>query len=71
MLRLYSADGSNADLCRRKIIESGKRMAIPESDGVDELELGDPEVLENGKWNAIGNVALFTEHNILNIATLK
>lgn len=35
VVRLYSADGSNADLCRRKAIEDGKQIVIPESDGAE------------------------------------
>jgi nicotinamidase-related amidase len=41
VIRLYSADGSNVDFCRRKAIESGKQLVIPGSDGaelIDELK---------------------------------
>jgi nicotinamidase-related amidase len=58
VIRLYSADGSNADLCRRKIIESGKRMAIPESDGaelMDELKPS-PAVRLNSNLLLSGNL---------------
>jgi len=40
VLRLYQQDGSNVDLCRKKIIENGKQMVIVGSNGaelVDEL----------------------------------
>ena len=38
VVRLYSADGSNADLCRRRLIEEGAEIARPGADGA---ELGD------------------------------
>jgi nicotinamidase-related amidase len=40
VLRLYQQDGSNVDLCRKKIIENGKQMVIVGSNGaelVDEI----------------------------------
>ena len=46
VVRLYLADGSNADLCRRQAIEEGKGMVVPGSEGaelVDELKPS-PEV---------------------------
>lgn len=33
IVRLYKEDGSNVDLCRRELIESGKRITIPDSEG--------------------------------------
>jgi len=33
IIRLYQSDGSNAELCRREIIESGKRIVCPGSEG--------------------------------------
>lgn len=35
VVRLYLADGSNADLCRRRSIESGKRAIVPGSEGAE------------------------------------
>lgn len=35
VVRLYSADGSNADLCRRTLIEGGAEIARPGSDGAE------------------------------------
>ena len=35
VVRLYLADGSNVDLCRRKSVERGKRMVVPGSDGAE------------------------------------
>lgn len=35
VIRLYLADGSNADLCRRRSIESGKRAVVPGSEGAE------------------------------------
>ena len=34
-IRLYNADGSNVDLCRRQSVENGKRAVIPGTDGAD------------------------------------
>jgi nicotinamidase-related amidase len=51
VVRLYSADGSNADLCRRKAIENGKQIVIPESDGaelMDELKPSSTIKLDSG-----------------------
>ena len=41
VVRLYLPDGSNADLCRRNIIEAGERVVTPSSEGaelVDDLK---------------------------------
>lgn len=35
VVRLYLPDGSNADLCRRKAIESGKQAVVPNSHGAE------------------------------------
>lgn len=35
VVRLYLEDGSNVDLCRRQIIEGGKEIVSPESDGAE------------------------------------
>jgi len=35
LIRLYNADGSNVDLCRRKSIEDGKQVVIPGSGGAE------------------------------------
>jgi nicotinamidase-related amidase len=35
IIRLYHADGSNVDLCRRQAIENGKQVVIPGSDGAE------------------------------------
>jgi nicotinamidase-related amidase len=51
VVRLYSADGSNADLCRRKAIENGKQIVIPESDGaelMDEIKPSSTIKLDSG-----------------------
>ncbi|MES9977817.1 MAG: isochorismatase family cysteine hydrolase [Candidatus Thiodiazotropha sp. 6PLUC5] len=63
VLRLYSADGSNVDLCRRKTIEEGVTIVIPGSDGaelVNELKPDasirlDADELMAGKLQQIGN----------------
>jgi nicotinamidase-related amidase len=38
VIRLYRADGSNVDLCRKKDIENGKEIAIPGSDGAELMD---------------------------------
>ena len=38
MVRLYRADGSNADLCRKKDIELGKQIVLPGSNGAELLD---------------------------------
>jgi nicotinamidase-related amidase len=38
VVRLYLADGTNADLCRREAIESGKAVVIPGSQGSELVE---------------------------------
>src|ERR671934_3108383 len=35
VIRLYHADGSNVDLCRRQAIENGKQVVIAGSDGAE------------------------------------
>ncbi|NPA94071.1 MAG: cysteine hydrolase [Thermodesulfobacteria bacterium] len=61
VVRLYLPDGSNADLCRRGMIESGKKIVTPGSDGaelVDDLKPHqfqlDPDILLAGKFQQIG-----------------
>ncbi len=38
IIRLYHADGSNVDLCRRRAIENGKQIVIPGSDGAELMD---------------------------------
>jgi nicotinamidase-related amidase len=38
VIRLYHRDGSNVDLCRRQIIEEGKQVAAPDSEGAELVE---------------------------------
>jgi nicotinamidase-related amidase len=38
IIRLYHADGSNVDLCRRQAIENGKQVVIPRSDGAELMD---------------------------------
>ena len=35
VVRLYRADGTNVDLCRRRAVESGRRMLVPGSPGAE------------------------------------
>ncbi len=62
LIRLYLADGSNVDLCRRKAIQNGKQIVIPDNDGaelMDELKLSsdiklDFDLLLSGRLQQIG-----------------
>jgi nicotinamidase-related amidase len=38
VLRFYLPDGSNSDLCRRKMIQDGRQIVIPDSYGADLVE---------------------------------
>jgi nicotinamidase-related amidase len=38
VVRLYSEDGSNVDLCRRQDIENGKKIVISGSDGAELMD---------------------------------
>lgn len=38
VIRIYRTDGSNVDLCRRKLIENGKRIVSPDTEGVQIVE---------------------------------
>lgn len=35
VIRLYLTDGSNVDICRRQVIEEGKEIAAPQSEGAE------------------------------------
>jgi nicotinamidase-related amidase len=66
IIRLYHADGSNVDLCRRQAIENGKQVVIPGSDGaelMDELKPSssstirlDSSLLLSGQLQQIGTM---------------
>jgi nicotinamidase-related amidase len=64
IIRLYHADGSNVDLCRRQAIENGKQVVIPGSDGaelMDELKPSpairlDSSLLLSGHLQQIGTM---------------
>jgi nicotinamidase-related amidase len=64
IIRLYRADGSNVDLCRRRAIENGKQVVIPGSDGaelMDELKPSpairlDSSLLLSGDLQQIGTM---------------
>ena len=64
IIRLYHADGSNVDLCRRRAIENGKQVVIPGSDGaelMDELKPSpairlDSSLLLSGHLQQIGTM---------------
>ncbi|SMC68903.1 Nicotinamidase-related amidase [Papillibacter cinnamivorans DSM 12816] len=38
VVRLYLEDGSNVDLCRRSMVEAGKKALVPESRGAEIVE---------------------------------
>ena len=62
VVRLYSRDGANAELCRRREIEAGLAFVAPGSEGAELVSAlkPDPEVrlqaerLLNGEFQAIG-----------------
>ncbi len=62
VVRLYQRDGSNADLCRKQVIETGKAIVAPGSDGAELVEglkpdtsvRLDAQVLLSGKIQQIG-----------------
>jgi nicotinamidase-related amidase len=64
IIRLYHADGSNVDLCRRRVIENGKQVVIPGSYGaelMDELKPSsttrlDSTLLLSGHLQQIGTI---------------
>src|SRR5262245_51236723 len=62
VVRIYQADGSNVDLCRRASIESGRGIVRPGSRGL-ELAAGlgvnperglDPDLLLGGRLQSLG-----------------
>ncbi len=63
VIRLYLQDGSNVDICRKQIIEEGKQIVAPNSDGaelVNELKPDvatklNADVLLSGELQQIGN----------------
>ena len=64
VIRLYRADGSNVDLCRKQAIEKGKQVVIPGSKGaelIDELKPSsdfklDSDSLLSGQFQQIGDM---------------
>jgi nicotinamidase-related amidase len=64
VVRLYLPDGSNADLCRRDVLERGERIVLPGSDGaelLDELKPSPATRLDAGKLLAGGLQELATD----------
>ena len=67
VVRLYLPDGSNADLCRRDTIRSGKRLVAPETKGaelVDELKLSQSVQLQS-ELLLQGHVQLLGDHEVV------
>ncbi len=64
IIRLYKADGSNVDICRREAVEKGFRIAVPHTQGaelVDEIKPNNetrlcPDQLLRGNFQEIANV---------------
>jgi nicotinamidase-related amidase len=63
VLRLYLADGTNADVCRRQMIEDGKAVVLPGTPGAELVEPLKPKsdvrldasMLLAGKLQILGN----------------
>ncbi len=56
-VRIYRADGTNADLCRRREIEQGRPVVLPDSDGVELMDALKPAAeirLDDGRLLAGG-----------------
>ena len=67
IVRLYLADGSNADLCRRELITAGKHIAVPGSDGaelVPELK-PEPGLRLDAELLLSGGVQQFSEKEVI------
>jgi nicotinamidase-related amidase len=47
VVRLYMADGANADSCRRESIENGKLLVVPGSAGAELMEMLKPDFSAN------------------------
>jgi nicotinamidase-related amidase len=64
VIRLYSKDGSNVDMCRRKAFENGKQLVIPGSNGAELMDLLKPsshirldsKLLLSGNLQQIGSM---------------
>lgn len=58
VIRLYSKDDSNVDLCRRKAIENGKQLVIPGSDGAELRDVlkPSPQITLDSKLLLSGNL---------------
>ena len=62
VIRLYLRDGSNVDACRRQVIEEGKEVAAPETEGAELVQELKPDssiklnavTLLSGKLQQIG-----------------
>jgi nicotinamidase-related amidase len=62
VIRLYKEDGSNVDMCRKELIESGMRIAAPNTEGAELVEQIRPlnsnrldaEILLRGEFQSIG-----------------
>ncbi|GIO59976.1 cysteine hydrolase family protein [Paenibacillus cineris] len=62
VIRLYKEDGSNVDICRKKMVEEGAKIVAPNSDGAElvseirplNYNSLDADKLLNGEFQSIG-----------------
>ena len=67
VIRLYKEDGTNADLCRREMIENGKRIAAPNTKNaelIDKLKPS-PELGLNASLLLSGEPQYWNDHELL------
>jgi len=66
IVRIYQPDGSNADLCRRSVIESGRAMLVTDSAGsqIAPPILPTPIFLDSERLLA-GGIQTITEHEVI------
>jgi nicotinamidase-related amidase len=63
MIRLYRKNGSNVDLCRRKVIEDGLNFVVPDSNGAELVREIKPmnsprlngDLLLSGRFQSLGD----------------
>ncbi len=53
VIRIYKEDGSNADICRKEIIESVKSMAVPYTEGVELVKEIKPPSINTIKYDEL------------------
>jgi nicotinamidase-related amidase len=68
IIRLYHADGSNVDLCRRQAIENGKQVVIHGSDGAELMDELKPSSSSTIRLNSS---LLLSGHHLQQIGTME